>query len=386
VDENKVPSITISLNSSQEDFASIGDIHHQSAQPGPDRITDLTGGFVPASYNASTGECAVPVDLENIFPGMQLLDSSGRRHTIREVWDDSVLLDPGIMTDLGQCRIVSTQTTVVALESLAFKESFTVACHAPNEPVYLTYLHSIVTFILLRYKEELMEARGLERTTISSGEVYLNTSFNGQIVFTRPITVYGYVRNYWPKVVKQQIQGLTVGVSVGEPQKKTEFVAAYTGGGSWLTAEAPAPANVSAIIFGNTYAGLATTASAGLVKLWREPVGEALVPIVDPQGKLEVGDIYSNGRKLTVERTSDEENDDPGFREVVGFPFPTAIIWWTDESKTAKIKEKVILRNPNQTPSQIVFNYYREGAVQRTVTDVISYSGVFEISRTRSIS
>jgi hypothetical protein len=208
VDESKVPCITIGLLSSVEDTSSIGDVHYQASEPGPDKVLVYSDYFQVTRYDSSNGECFVPVNLDLIFPGMIVLDGGGRRHIIREVWDDRLILDADILTDFGRCRIVTVERTVVSLESVQFKESFQITCHAPNEPVYLTYLHSILVFVLLRYKEELIEARGLERTTLSSGEIYLNTSFTTNIVFSRPITVVGYVRNYWPKAIKQPILGI----------------------------------------------------------------------------------------------------------------------------------------------------------------------------------
>lgn len=78
------------------------------------------------------------------------------------------------------------------------------------------------------------------------------------------------------------------------------------------------------------------------------------------------------------------------YREILpsASPFPTSVVWWTSAAKTAKIVEKLITRNSNQTPSQIQWKVYAvDGTtVLATVTDTISYSGVFETSRTRAIT
>src|SRR5512133_179851 len=59
VDENKVPCVTISLMSSQEDFASLGDVNSQATQAGPDKNIVYTEKFTPINYNVTTGECQV---------------------------------------------------------------------------------------------------------------------------------------------------------------------------------------------------------------------------------------------------------------------------------------------------------------------------------------
>lgn len=77
------------------------------------------------------------------------------------------------------------------------------------------------------------------------------------------------------------------------------------------------------------------------------------------------------------------------FREILpaASPFPTSVIWWTDSGKTDKIVEKLITYT-GVNPTTIEWNVYdTDGStVLATVTDTISYSGVFETSRTRAIS
>jgi hypothetical protein len=77
------------------------------------------------------------------------------------------------------------------------------------------------------------------------------------------------------------------------------------------------------------------------------------------------------------------------FKEVLpaADPFPTQIIWWESSSKLQKIVEKIITRNANQTPATVQWKMYDTSGVTVlvTVTDTISYSGIFELSRTRSI-
>ncbi|MGW8181471.1 MAG: hypothetical protein ACWGQW_22310 [bacterium] len=72
----------------------------------------------------------------------------------------------------------------------------------------------------------------------------------------------------------------------------------------------------------------------------------------------------------------------------VADPFPTSIIWYTSVAKTAKIVEVTITRNSSKFPTTEEWKMYNvDGTtVLTTVTDAISYSGPFEISRTRTIA
>jgi hypothetical protein len=90
-------------------------------------------------------------------------------------------------------------------------------------------------------------------------------------------------------------------------------------------------------------------------------------------------------------------NEGPGngfatgaFKEIlpVANPFPTSIIWWESSEKLKKIISKTLTYNLNKTPSTILWEMYAEDGVTviSTILDTISYSGVFETTRTRSIS
>jgi hypothetical protein len=76
------------------------------------------------------------------------------------------------------------------------------------------------------------------------------------------------------------------------------------------------------------------------------------------------------------------------YRETVGGVFPSAVIWYNDNTKAKKIVEKGIAYNPNKTVSQIVFKVYDTDGITvlATATDNITYSGVFETSRVRTIA
>jgi hypothetical protein len=80
------------------------------------------------------------------------------------------------------------------------------------------------------------------------------------------------------------------------------------------------------------------------------------------------------------------------YKEVIGGAFPTSVIWWESSSKLKKIVEKIITRSgggaTNVKPTPIVWKVYdTDGStVLATVSDAITYSGVFETARTRTIS
>lgn len=77
------------------------------------------------------------------------------------------------------------------------------------------------------------------------------------------------------------------------------------------------------------------------------------------------------------------------YKEKTGGVWPSAVTWWTDETKTKKVVEKLITRNEEQAPTVIVWRLYDvDGStVLATSTDTITNSpAAFEVSRHRVIT
>lgn len=73
-------------------------------------------------------------------------------------------------------------------------------------------------------------------------------------------------------------------------------------------------------------------------------------------------------------------------------PFPTSVIWWESSGKTKKIVEKTITRSggaaTNVTPTPIVWDIYDTDGTTKlaTVSDAVTYSGIYETDRLRTIT
>ena len=68
-------------------------------------------------------------------------------------------------------------------------------------------------------------------------------------------------------------------------------------------------------------------------------------------------------------------------------PFVTSVTWWTSSAKTHKIVEKLITYT-GVLATQVQWKMYdTDGStVLATITDAITYSGIFESDRTRTIA
>lgn len=68
-------------------------------------------------------------------------------------------------------------------------------------------------------------------------------------------------------------------------------------------------------------------------------------------------------------------------------PFPTSYVWWDNPAKNRQILRLEVTRsNPGNKPTTENWKLFSEDgtSVIETVTDVISYNGAFETSRTRT--
>lgn len=85
-----------------------------------------------------------------------------------------------------------------------------------------------------------------------------------------------------------------------------------------------------------------------------------------------------------------EHESSPMIHDFIYFspPFVSASIWWTDVTRTQKIVEKIYTRNGRKQATQIVYNVYENDGitVKTKVTDIVTYSGVLEVSRSRTVT
>lgn len=213
LNEGSWPRITIHLADSTEAEVTLGDTHYQPYEDVASVWPNLTPKFTPISYNAATGIMGVVEGALKVVvaPGMIVIDNTGREHPIIDTFDDgSFQVNPGTVADFTNSVIRGARpSSTVALESVAYRETYQIGVHVGSEPAYLTWLHSIVVFALLRYKQALLEARGFERSVASSSDFVRNETFQAENVFSRYISLTGYVRQYWPKALTGKIDTIT---------------------------------------------------------------------------------------------------------------------------------------------------------------------------------
>lgn len=227
-DDIKLPMIVIELQSSMEAQAQLGDIN-------PDTSEEITateakevkknpqivlGPFTPKSYTPSTGTVELPTGTtSNLYEGMIYLDTNNNvGYPITAITSDTTFtIEEDVTANFTNSVVMPIESVLVAsLESCEYKNTWSIKCFAQNEPRYLTYLVMVVRWILAgRYKQELLEKRGLDRSVVNLGRPYDASAVvyghdSKEVVFGQDVTLTGFVREYWPKMIDGKVNGIKI--------------------------------------------------------------------------------------------------------------------------------------------------------------------------------
>jgi hypothetical protein len=235
-DKLVTPLIGISLEDSSEAESTFSDTSKEGvdedvnmstiiSQPDP-----IVGPFTPLVFTSATGQVVLPnsVDLSGVYPGMSLLDrKNGIAYLIEGVSGQTLTIPEDVVANFTNAIIAAPDSLYkVNLESCEFKETYRLDAYVSGNPTLLLYLHSLLIFIVMRYKEELLEARGFERSTVvSKGITGFQTENGPEFVYQRTVLLNGYVKHYWPK----EITGKLLSVGIGTPTGVWPMTDADTG-------------------------------------------------------------------------------------------------------------------------------------------------------------
>lgn len=223
-DKDRLPCITINLGNSQEkdDMKHMGDQSSEVVKLLPRDINKpipyVVKPFTTFTYDSSTGIVTIPstVDLKSVAVGMILVDpATGNGYAILDVASVGILIDQNLTLTATQFAVVPQfQFYQARVEHAFFQETYKIDCHTHGDPQSLLWLHSIVLYSILRYRESLLEANGFGQSSISSSDMYANPAYSGpggEIAYSRSITLTGMVENTWIKAPKRIIEKVALG-------------------------------------------------------------------------------------------------------------------------------------------------------------------------------
>jgi hypothetical protein len=206
-----MPCVTIGVQDSTESEATLGDVHYQPQESTVAEWEPISIKF-NAEYDPVTGLVKSNKDVV-VNTKMLFVDGIGKSYPVLNVTVDKdnnevFYIEKGLNTNFSNCILKwSTSKLSVQLESLNFRETYTIGSHIKGEPNNLLYLDAIVLYCLLRYKKSLLEGRGFERTTVSRTKILANqfAPIGTENIFSRFITLTGYCKNYWATGVSEKL-------------------------------------------------------------------------------------------------------------------------------------------------------------------------------------
>jgi hypothetical protein len=234
-DKLKFPAVVITLGTSTEsqELRTMGDVSQHTIGLAPmevqQKIPYVVSPFIPYGYDPTTGEVGVPegIDIALVSPGMVLLNpATGNGTPVVSINGQNIMIQPNVQLDASQLGVVPQfRYFQTRMGRSFFQETWNITC-ATNDPQTLLWLHSIVVFGLLRYRE-FMEHNGvLEITNFSSTDIF-NADFSnaeGEEIYCRQITISNKVEQTWPRDLHKKIESVILrdvnplAVTVADPQ------------------------------------------------------------------------------------------------------------------------------------------------------------------------
>lgn len=217
-DKMKTPCVTIMLDSQNENTE-----YKTMADQSPDSVILLPNvvgkpipyvvkPFVPTGYDENSGEVSIDpsIDLSGVSHGMLLVNpSNGTGYVITSITPDGVAIEPGLDISTSQFGIVPQyQYYKARVEHIWMNTSYTVLCTAHGDPSVTLWLHSIVFYAFLRYKESLLEALGLSESVFSTSPLAINEEIGSgtELAWDRSIQISGVTEQTFIKSPRRFIE------------------------------------------------------------------------------------------------------------------------------------------------------------------------------------
>lgn len=222
LDKDRLPCITITLGNSPErdEEKTMADATTCTQILMPNEIGKpipfVMKPFTPTSYDPVTGKMSIdPLTqgFDHVSVGMLLIDpENGEGTKILAIGPDFIEVEPNVYFQGSEFAIVPQYPYYVArMESTRFQETYNIGLHVHGDTQVLLWLHSIVMYSLLRYRETMLEGRGFNQSSLSVSDIVENPNYSGpggEMAFSRFITLTGLVEHSWLKAPHRIIENI----------------------------------------------------------------------------------------------------------------------------------------------------------------------------------
>ena len=228
-DKDRFPCITITTGTDNEkdDMKSMADQSAETVILMPGQIGKpipyIVKPFVPTGYDQASGIIGIPPNVDAagmIAAGMILVNpANGEGFVIVDATDIAILVAPGTVLNAATLAVVPKyQFYEARIEHTFCQLAITIGCHVHGDTQTLLWLHSIVKYAILRYREGLLEAQGFSQTNLSSGDMLEDPNFQGaggEKAFLRKILLTGQIEESWIKSPRRFIETIALKEQLG---------------------------------------------------------------------------------------------------------------------------------------------------------------------------
>jgi hypothetical protein len=224
-DRDRYPLITITLGTSNEknEMKTLDEQSTETIKLLPQDINKPIPFVIKPtaidSYDPSTGEVLFPAGTKGfnaVAPGMILVDPvTGNGYVIEDKTADGLIIQDSLALTAAKYAVVPQfQFYEARVGHTFFQETYNIGCHVMGDPQTLLWLHSIVLYSLMRYREGLFEANGFAESTLSSSDLLPNPNLSGpggEKAYSRFISLTGQVENTWIKAPRRRLESAVLG-------------------------------------------------------------------------------------------------------------------------------------------------------------------------------
>jgi hypothetical protein len=226
--------------------------------------------FAVSNYDSTSGLITMPssVNTSQVVPGQFLVSvASGKSYVIDKIaGTNQFYIEPNVTDNITTCYVLPlTPNWNLQREQTFFKQNYAIMVAAISDPVYCTWLTQIVTYVLGRYKEAYLEARGYEVSSFDVGPLTIDQAFNNEQVYYKQISLTGECEMGWAKYVAPQFQGYNTGIVIANaPASPPDVLPVILNEGIQMEGDLPPGAINTSAVLGNL----------------DTPIGNDMVPIL----------------------------------------------------------------------------------------------------------
>lgn len=219
-----IPCISIQLINDTEDErrAHMGDQVAFYEVPFADQsVTVIVSSFEALTYDVNTGIVTVDdtVNLSQVYANLLFIDQAGVEHQILGGIDNTAGQKKFAIEKQGEvtlgvgCEIkTSINFNRYKTKGNIEKINILLGIHTPD-PLITKYLYTLVKYFLLSRKKDLI-SRDLQLSTYSGSDFTRNMEYKADAVFSRYITVTGFVQHDWRSDLVELVDHVDVNVKV----------------------------------------------------------------------------------------------------------------------------------------------------------------------------